>query len=95
MNRIAATFAIVLLSAGAAAAQGELVTRAEPAELFVTPSDLALLPAQTVTLTTGAQVDVRAADVMTARDLAQAGFGADESLSVTVLQGTPAAISIR
>lgn len=95
MNRIATTFAIVLLSAGAAAAQGEFVTRAEPAELFVSPSDLALLPAETVTLTTGAQVGIRAADVLSPRDLALTGLDAGDTVPVSVLQGNAGAISIR
>jgi len=95
MNRIATTFAIVLLSAGAAAAQGELVTRSEPAELYVLPSELALLPAETVTLTTGTQARIRAAEVLSPQELALTGLDAGDTVPVTVMQGNAGAISIR
>jgi hypothetical protein len=95
MTRFATTFALVLLSAGAAVAQDAIVTRAEPAELFVTPADLALLPATTVNLTTGAARDANAGDVLTARDRALTGLDASDIVAVTVFEGNGRAVSVR
>lgn len=95
MNRIAATLAVVLLSTGAAVAQDVAVTRAEPAELFVAPADLALLPAETVTLTTSGSIDLNAAEVLTPRDRALNGIESGETVAVTVFQGTGSTISVR
>lgn len=95
MTRFATTFALVLLSAGAAMAQDAIVTRAEPAELFVTPADLALLPAATVNLTTGAPLEAAAGDLLTARDRALTGLDAADVVSVTVFEGNGRTVSVR
>lgn len=94
MTRFAAALAVLVASSGAVFAQ-DIVTRAEPAQLFVAPSDLALLPAETVTVTTGARSDAAAADVLTARDRALSGVDAQASVGVTVFPGSNAPASIR
>ena len=98
MNRIATTLAIVLVSATAAAAQtgaDVAVTRAEPANLFTTPAERSLLPAETVTITTGAEVDVAADTAFTARDRALLGLDATALVKETVFPGGNEAPSLR
>ncbi|GGE27948.1 hypothetical protein SAMN05421774_1166 [Gemmobacter megaterium] len=98
MKRFAATLAIALVSATAAAAQvgtDVAVTRNEPANLFVTPSELALLPAETVTITSGAQIEVPADTAFTARERALLGLDATALVSETVFPGSNEAASLR
>lgn len=95
MNRIAATLAIVLVSAGAAVAQDDYVTRAAPSDLFVSPADLALLPSTGSTVTAGDQVTVRAGDVFNGRDLASTSIDAGETIAATVFETNGSTVSIR
>lgn len=98
MNRFAATLAIALVSATAAAAQSTTdvaVTRAEPANLFATPAELALLPAETVELTVGQTVDVPAAQTFTARDRALLGLDSTALVKETVFPGGTEQPSLR
>ncbi len=98
MKRFAATLAVVLVSATAAIAQGGpdvAVTRAEPADLFATPSELALLPAETVAVTIGRTVDVPAASAFTARDRALLGLDGTALVTETVFPGGDGQISLR
>lgn len=98
MKRIATTLAIVLVSASAAVAQtgaDVAVTRAEPAELFTTPVERSLLPANSVTITTGTSVDATADSTFTARDRALLGLDSTALVKQTVFQGGNEPASLR
>ncbi len=95
MTRFAIAAALALTAALPAAAIAQDVTRAEPAARYVSPSDLALLPAESVTLTVGTAANVAAADVVDPRDRALQGLDATDTLAVSVFDSGNATVSVR
>ena len=86
MNRIATALVVTLATAGGAFAQ-DIVTRSVPADMFLSPADLALAPAETVTVTLGTAVGASAGDILTPRDRALAGLDRQATVGVTVFTG--------
>jgi hypothetical protein len=95
MTRFAIAAALALTAAVPAAAIAQDVTRAEPAARYVSPSDLALLPADTVTVTTGNLAQIAAADAIDPRDRALKGLAADASVTVSVFDSGNTTVSVR
>ena len=95
MTRFAIAAAIALTAAVPAAAIAQDVTRAEPAARYVSPSDLALLPLDTVTVTVGSQTEVAAADAVDPRDRALKGLSDDATVTVSVFDSGNATVSVR
>lgn len=92
MNRIAAALSIALISATAAGATefgtaDVPVTRTEPAQIVLVPSDRILFDGEQVSVTFGSTVDVGAQTILSARDRALQGVGADETVTATVFPG--------
>lgn len=95
MTRFAIVAALALTAAVPAAAIAQDVTRSEPAARFVSPSDLALLPLDTVTITVGSTVEVPAADVIDPRDRGLKNIADDATVTVSVFDGGAGTISVR
>lgn len=95
MNRFALAATLALSAAVPAAAIAQDVTRAEPAARYVSPSDLALLPLETVTVTVGSAAQVAAADAIDPRDRALKGLSDDATVTVSVFDSGNATVSVR
>lgn len=95
MTRFAIVAALALSAAVPAAAIAQDVTRAEPAARYVSPSDLALLPVETVTVTVGSRTEVAAADAVDPRDRALKGLSDDATVTVSVFDSGNTTVSVR